>query len=135
MPIPFPSHEWVKAFQDRLNNSASYADVAKNWESDVLFHIEYPDGSIQLLYMDLWHGQCRDAYQVPLEGRDKKAAFRLTAPLANFVKILKGELEAIQAMMTGKLKVQGNMVVMLKNIPTVLEFVRVAQQVETDFPK
>jgi putative sterol carrier protein len=132
MAIPLPSEAWIKAFQEQLNNSAAYAEVAKNWEGDFLFQVEWPDGSPPaLLYMDLWHGQCRDAYVATDPA--KKAAFRLIAPIGNFVKVLKGQLDPMQAMVTGKLKVQGSMVVMMKNIPTVLEFVRTAQQVETEF--
>jgi putative sterol carrier protein len=37
-------------------------------------------------------------------------------------------------MATGKLKVHGNIIVMMKSVPTVLEFVKTAQQVESDFP-
>lgn len=133
MPLPFPSHAWVRAFQDKLNTSVSYADIAKNWEGDLLFQVEMPDGQSLLLYLDLWHGKCRDAFEA--KDKNQQAAFRLTAPLANFVKVLKGELDPMQAMMTGKLKVQGNMVMMMKNIPTVLEFVKVARTVETDFPE
>jgi putative sterol carrier protein len=47
--------------------------------------------------------------------------------------VLKSELDPIQAMVTGKIRVQGNMVMMMKNIPAVLEFVRTAQQIETEF--
>ena len=132
MSIPFPSHDWVKAFQDKLNTSASYANIARTWEGDLLFQVEMPNGQSLRLYLDLWHGQCRDAFEA--KDPNQPAAFRLTAPLANFVKVLKCELDPMQAMMTGKLKVQGNMVMLMKNIPTVLEFVKVARTVETDFP-
>lgn len=133
MAIPFPSHDWTQTFKDRLNSNATYAEVAKNWEGDICFEVAMPDGSPALLYLDLWHGQCREAFQVTSD-RPVNPAFRLAAPLANFVKILKGELDPMQAMVTGKLKVQGNMVMMMKNIPTVLEFVKTAKQIETDFP-
>ncbi len=132
MPIPFPSHEWVKVFQDKLNDSPAYAEIAKHWEGDVLFDIEYPDQSRKFLYLDLWHGKCREAYEVS-PGQEQKAAFVLSAPLANFVKVLRGELDPMQAMVTGRLKVRGNMIVMMKNVPTVLEFVRVAKSVESEF--
>ena len=132
MAIPFPSDAWIKTLKDRLNDNPTYAEVAKNWEGDLFFQVEWPDGSPpRLLYIDLWHGKCRDAYGVTNPGQ--KAAFRLTAPIGNFVKILKGQLDPMQAMVTGKLKVQGNMVMMMKNIPTVLEFVRTAQQIDTEF--
>jgi len=132
MPFPFPSHDWVTALKDKLNTSASYAEIAKTWEGDILFQVDMPDGRALLLYLDLWHGQCRNAFEA--KDSSQQAAFRLSAPLANFVKVLKGELDPMQAMMTGRLKVQGSMVVLMKNIPTVLEFVNVARTVETVFP-
>ena len=132
MGIPFPSHEWVKALESKLNTSQSYADIARKWEGDIMFDIEFPDKSRRLLYLDLWHGKCRDAYEVT--GERPEAAFVLAAPLANLIRILKGELDPMQAMATGKLKVHGNIIVMMKNVPTVLEFVKTAQQVESDFP-
>ena len=133
MAIPFPSEEWVKELMSRLNSSAAYAEIAKNWEGDLLFDIEYPDKTHKFLYLDLWHGKCRNAHQVP-EGQAHKATFTLGAPLAIFIKVLKSELDPIQAMVTGKLKVMGNMIVLMKNVPTVLEFVRTAQSIEADFP-
>ena len=133
MGIAFPSNEWTQVFKDQLNANPTYAEVAKNWEGDICFQIEWPDGQPPaLLYMDLWHGQCREAFQVTAD-RAINPAFRLAAPLGNFIKILRGELDPMQAMVTGKLKVQGNMVMLMRNIPTVLEFVRTAKQIETDF--
>lgn len=134
MSIPFPSNEWTLAFKDKLNGNPTYADVAKNWEGDMIFQVEWPDGRPPaLLYMDLWHGQCRDAFEVTPD-KTVTPAFRLTASLSNFIKVIKGELDPMQGMVTGKVKVQGNMVMMMKNIPTVLEFVKTAKQIETDFP-
>ena len=136
MAISFPSDPWVKALQDRLNNSASYAETARNWEGDILFQLDWPDARRPptLLYLDLWHGKCRAAYEVS-GPHALEPAFRLSAPVANWISVLKGQWEPIQAMMTGKIKVQGNMVMMVKNIPTVLEFLRNCQQVETEFPE
>jgi putative sterol carrier protein len=135
MPVPFPSEEWIKALQEQLNHSASYAEIAKHWEGDINFLVEFPSGRSAVLYIDLWHGQCREAHGVAPDGARPKAAFTLSAPLANFVKILKGQLDPMQAMITGKLKVQGNMVVIMRQIPTVLEFVRNCQQIDTAFPE
>lgn len=136
MAIPFPSEAWVEALRDQLNRSASYAEIAKNWEGDLLFQIEGLDHGAppELLYLDLWHGQCRAARRVT-GGAVPKAAFRLRAPLENFVRILRGDLDPLQAMATGRLKVQGNMAMLMKNIPTVLEFVRHCQQIDTEFPE
>lgn len=126
----FPSEEWLLNLKDHLNSNEKYARVAKKWEGDLLFDI-HPDGALKenfQIYLDLWHGKCRDAYIVP-KGENKDAAFVLRAPFGNFVKVLTGEIDPMQAMMTRKLAVKGSMAYMMRNVPTVLQFVRCAQDV------
>jgi len=125
----FPSEEWVKDFVEYLNGDNEYGRVAKKWEGDLIFDI-HPEGALQetmRVYMDLWHGKCRGGCIVP-KGEEKDAKFVLTAPFGNFVRVLKGDLDPMQAMMTRKLKVKGNMAYMMRNVPTVLRFVRCAQE-------
>ncbi len=134
MSIPFPSDAWVKALKDVLNTDADYARIAAHWEGDIVFDVR-PGGVITkplTLYMDLWHGKCRDAYEM-IDRSQKKAAFVLSATLPVFTRIILGQLDAMQAMMTGQLKVAGSMVYMMKNVPTVLRFVKCATMVDTEF--
>jgi putative sterol carrier protein len=133
MAHPFPSAEWLKACEAILNSDTRYADIAKNWEGDLIFDIQ-PDasdpaggGSVQY-YLDLWHGKCRSA-RVLKAGDSPKAKFTLRAPLANFLKILGGEIDPMQAMLTRKLMVDGDMIYMMRNVPVVLDFVRCAKLV------
>lgn len=126
----FPSKEWLEGFMDYLNANEKYSQVAKNWEGDLLFQIQ-PDETLNeevLIYLDLWHGKCRGV-EYFRGGGEKAAAFILVAKYANFVKVLKGSIDPMQAMLTRKLMVKGNMAVMMRNVPTVLEFVRCAQAV------
>ena len=132
MSTEFPSAAWLAALKDKLNSDKKYADIAKNWEGDLSFVIEPdPEWSQKMtLYLDLWHGTCRNARLVP-EGEEQVAAFVLNGEYQNFVRILKGELHPIQAMATMKLKVRGNYGYIMRNVPTVLDFVRCAQEVTT----
>ncbi len=126
----FPEPEWVQALMQKLNSDENYARIARNWEGDLLFVVE-PGGALQhpvRYYLDLWHGQCRQAYVVEGEFASKPA-FVLKAPYDNYVRILKGELDPMQALLTRKLSVQGNMAVLMRNVPTVLDFVRCAREV------
>ena len=138
MSIPFPSEAWAKALMEKLNTSDTYAAIAKNWEGDLVFVIESDPASPVLsqpfvMYLDLWHGKCRDAYQLPnLEG--KQPAFILSGKLSDFVRVIQGKLDPMQAMLTRKIGVKGNMVTMMRNVPTVLEFVRTCTTVESEFP-
>ena len=60
---------------------------------------------------------------------DKDPVFILRAPYKNFARVVTGELHPMQAMMTRKLQVKGNMAVLMRNVPTVLDFVRCAREV------
>jgi putative sterol carrier protein len=125
----FPTAEWAQAFKDKLNSDAQYAEVAHNWEGDFYFIVE-PGKDLSdaiTYYFDLWHGKCREAFVVNDESV-REPAFILKAPYENFMRILTGDLHPMQALMTRKLHVQGNMAVLMRNVPTVLDFVRCARE-------
>ena len=135
MSIPFPSDAWIKAMMEDLNLSAAYLEAAKNWEGDFYFVID-PGGTLDhtvVLYMDLWHGKCRDAYAVDDPG-SKTPAFRLTGPVATWKKVMTKKLDPMQAMMTGQLKLQGNMAMVMKNVRAAKELVESCTRVQTEFP-
>jgi putative sterol carrier protein len=135
MNLLFPSEAWVKAYMEVLNSSEAYAAAAQTWEGDFYFVIE-PGGSLTkttTLYMDLWHGKCREAYEVTDETA-KTPAFRLTAPVAAWKKVLLKQLDPIQGMMTGQLKLKGNMAIIMKSVKAAKELVAGCTQVPTDFP-
>lgn len=131
MPAVFPSAEWLKALEDKLNSDQKYSGIAKNWEGDLFFEIE-PEGSLKeplTFYLDLWHGICRKVEYRPARSAHPNPAFVLKASYRNITDILTGKLNPMTAMMTTKLKVQGSMGYMMRNVPTVLDFVRCAQEV------
>ena len=133
MSAVFPSIEWLKEFENKLNSDEHYAQVARNWEGDMYFVIE-PEGNLKaqtVMYLDLWHGKCRGT-QIVADIAQHNPAFTLKAGYINFARVLKGELDPMQAMLTRKLDVKGNMAVMMRNVPTVLDFVRCAREVTTE---
>lgn len=134
MAAIFPSEEWLKGLEEKINSDTRYREVAKNWEGDLLFLIE-PEGNLEerlTFYLDLWHGTCRKVDYNPAPGSYPSPTFTLTAAYNNITSILTGKLNPMTAMMTSKLKVKGSMGYMMRNVPTVLDFVRVAQEVTGD---
>ena len=130
MTAIFPSAEWLEALKQRLNGDARYAQVAKNWEGDLFFFIE-PQGSLPeeiTFYLDLFHGACRSVDYKPDPAAYPKPAFTLRAKYNDITAILTGKLHPMTAMMTNKLRVQGSMAYMMRNVPTVLDFVRCAAE-------
>jgi putative sterol carrier protein len=133
MAIIFPSQEWMDGLKEKLNSDARYAQIARNWEGDLCINIAAGGAlmSPMILYFDLWHGTCREAGIIPELG-ERKPVFVLDATFENITRILQGGLDPMQAMMTRKLHVQGSMSYMMRNVPTVLDFVRCAREVTTE---
>jgi len=131
MTAIFPSEEWLKGLEDKLNSDQRYSEIARNWEGDLFFFIE-PDGNLteQLtFYLDLWHGKCRKVEYKPQPESHPNPTFTLSSTYKNITAVLSGNLNPMTAMMTSKLKVKGSMGYMMRNVPTVLDFVRCAQEV------
>lgn len=131
MAAIFPSEEWLKELEAKLNSDSRYAEIAKNWEGDLFFFIE-PDGKPDeryTFYLDLWHGTCRKVEYQPQPESHPNPTFTLTASYKDISSILTGKLNPMTAMMTSRLKVKGSLGYMMRNVPTVLDFVRVAQEV------
>ncbi len=130
MSAIFPSLDWLNALDAKLNSDERYADIAKKWEGDMTIVIE-PEGNVtekKVYYLDLWHGKCRGVAELK-DASEKKSAFVLTATYENIKRIMTGNLDPMQAMLTRKLSVQGNLAVMMRSVPTVLDFVRCAREI------
>jgi putative sterol carrier protein len=134
MAAIFPSEEWLHGLKTELNSDSRYQEIAKNWEGDLFFFIE-PEGNLKerlTFYLDLWHGTCRNVEYMPAPESHSNPTFTLSASYKNITDILTGKLNPMTAMMTSRLKVKGSMGYMMRNVPTVLDFVRVAQEVTTE---
>lgn len=135
MAIRYGSEEWAKALCQELNKSQAYKDAAKNWEGDMYFIVE-PEGGLKeklILYFDLWHGECRAASVVKDES-EKTPAYRFRAPLSIWRQILEKKLDAVQAMMTGKMNLKGDMAQIMRMPRAASELVECATHIDTEFP-
>lgn len=130
----FPDWNWFETLKEKLNSDEQYGRIAQKWEGDILFIIE-PAGKLKeqkRFYIDLWHGKCRGVEEIA-EDKKVNATFTLSAPYTHYVSLLKGELDPMQAMLTRKLHVQGNMAIMMRSVPTVLDFMRCCKEITDGF--
>lgn len=135
MAIKFLSEEWIQALMQELNNSKAYREAARNWEGDFYFILE-PEGNIKekvIYYMDLWHGECRSACIVTDE-KEKNPAFRISAPISKWRRVIEKKLDPIQGMVTRQLKLQGNLIKIMKAPKAAMELVNCCTLVPTEFP-
>jgi putative sterol carrier protein len=132
--VKFGSDAWVQALHNELNTSKAYDDAAKNWEGDFYFVVD-PEGSVKepmYLYMDLWHGKCRESF-VAADKNVKSPAFVMSGAYSKWKKVVLAQLDPIQALMTGQLKLKGNMVMVMKNVKAAQEIVRACTRIDTEF--
>ncbi len=134
MAIPFATDEWVSALKEELNRSKAYREAAKTWEGDFWFVVDRGPGVPEPLtmYMDLWHGECREAYTV--KGKTAPPAFVVEAPLATWRRVIDKKLDPVQAIVTRQLKLKGNMIKVLKAPKAAVELVQSAARVPTKWP-
>ncbi|MFE3845454.1 SCP2 sterol-binding domain-containing protein [Thermoplasmatota archaeon] len=130
--VKFPSNEWIKIFKDELNKNKYYEEIAKNWEGDFLFIIS-PDNELKKetkFYVDLWHGKCRDAYQVK---DDKKTVFIFKGPYSNWKKVINKELDPIRGLIRGMFTLEGDSKIILEQTKAAQELVNTASKIPVDF--
>ena len=134
MTIKFPSDAWIKQLSEHLNGSPSYEQSAKNWEGDFMFIVEPDDvySETACLYLGLYHGKSPDAMQVGSLD-EKEAGYVISAPFSSWRKVIEGKLDPIQGMMTRRLKLKGDMKMIMRYPKAAKEIIACTQLIPTDF--
>ncbi len=125
MAYLFPSEEWLKEYENQINSSVEYKKAAAEWTAGAVSLVVLQNPSIGLdqnycIWLDLHQGLCRSARKVTKEDAEK-APFVITGEYSRWKQVLKKQLDPIQGMMQGKLKLKGN-------LPTIVRFVKAAQE-------
>jgi putative sterol carrier protein len=133
----FPSEAWLTELADKVNASKEYEEAAAAWEGDLCFVIEAePDVGIPndvCAWVDLWRGKCRD-FKYGLSAEEGgKAKFVLRAPYARWKQVINQELDPVKGMMSGKLKLKGDIFTMIRHVKAAKAFVVVTGTVQTEF--
>ena len=131
----FATDDWIKALKEELNQSEGYAKAAQKWEGDFYFVVNKGDGIDEdiYLYMDLWHGECREAFKAETEST-KSPEFKLKAPLKVWQGVINKKIDPIQGIVTRKLKLEGPMMKVMKAPKAAIELVEACGRLDTDWP-
>lgn len=131
------SEEWVKKLGDLLNQSQEYKKAAAKWEGGLVI-VDTKDPAIGLMedkavYLDLWHGECREA-KVATEEDFERARFVLKADPFTWLDILEGRLETISAVMRGKLKLaKGSAIALTPHVRAAKELMNTVRKIEASY--
>ncbi|HUF28693.1 MAG TPA: SCP2 sterol-binding domain-containing protein [Gemmatimonadaceae bacterium] len=132
---PF-TQPWADSFRIAINDDADYRAAAKGWQWPMALILDpsaalgYPEAVA--VRLDLDEGVCREARIVAPAEAD--AAFTLRGPYAVWKRIVRGELDAIAAVVKQELELEGKLGILVKHAKSARALVNCARQVPTRFP-
>jgi putative sterol carrier protein len=134
MAFKFPSDEWIKALREHLNASESYKRSAKDWEGDFIFIVEADDAYPEAVYLhlQLYHGSSAGAALVDPE-QLPETEYTIRSSFSTWRKVIDGKLDPIQGMMTGQLKLDGDLMTIMRYPKAAQEIVACCAQIPTDW--
>jgi putative sterol carrier protein len=124
MAVSAFSAEWATQFQDEINKSSSYKAAARGWKWTVGLVIEAePDKNVPEsvgVVLDLFDGEARGV-KVGTAADAQKCDFVITATYSRWKQVATKQLDAIKGMLTGKLKLKGD-------LPTIVRYTKASQE-------
>ncbi|MEM2023225.1 MAG: SCP2 sterol-binding domain-containing protein [Candidatus Caldarchaeum sp.] len=136
----FGSREWFECFVEVLNNDKEYNTAAKDWEDPITLLVTNLPPAVREFFkseqtgawLDLYHGKCR-ALELVKSAEEKQAPIIIAGSYENMKKVALGKLNPTVAVMTGQLKVKGNLAKLLANAAASSAFVNALKKVPTEF--
>jgi putative sterol carrier protein len=137
--FPFGTQAWADALRDEINASSEYRNAAAKWgagfNGNLLFAFETDPALANPLYLFLKLGEGRCASAEFVHGpAHPEAGFALRAPFSLWREILERKTLAATAILTGKLRVEGEMLTLLKHAGANRALIHCTASVPTDFP-
>ncbi len=130
----FLTQEWLDLFREEVNRSPGYAAAARTWEGSFVFvSVDEDPAREAALFVDLWHGKCRSAHVVP-NPKLAKGDYMYKLRYRDWVMLLQGKLHPVKDILTGKIRIEGNVTQLLSHRRAAEELLAAARRVPTEFP-
>ena len=65
--------------------------------------------------------------------KEKNPAFVMSGPYSKWKQVTQAQLNPIQALMTGQMKLKGNMAMVMKHVKAAQEIIRACTRIDTEF--
>ncbi len=138
MAIRFGTEDWARALEAQIRDSSEYRQAAAAWgvgfNGNVLLAFEPDDARPEGLglLLRLGAGECRGAEFVA-DASHPDAAFALRGPFSLWRDIFERRTLAATAILTGKMKVEGDKMTLLKHTAAHRALVACAAAIDTEF--
>jgi putative sterol carrier protein len=128
MAVKFLSDDWARALSDALNDDQAFASAIDGVSLTLGYKVtDAPEGEVE------YHMQISDgAAAVRLTPADA-ADVSITSGHETAIALQRGELQPQVAFMTGKIKVAGNLALLMMHQGVLSAFGSVGQRVEVEF--
>jgi putative sterol carrier protein len=127
MPVQFLSAEWTEELEKRLNASEAFKTASASADVTIQNVINTPDGP-KRYWMRFESGS------VKLEAGDaKKADATIEQDYATAVALAKSELNPVSAFMTGKIRINGSMMLLMQLQGALSELAKEMQEIDVDY--
>lgn len=159
--VAFPSPEWLDEYVRRLNESKELAEAGKGWgvgwNGDFIFQInnlpidkleklpegpmksrmrelieKYVTGGTVYTFIQLRDGKCLGA-RIIKDPSEVTAGFKLTGDYDSWKKLAKAETDTTKLVMTGKMKLQGDMSKVMRYIKATQLMGKIASEIKSEF--
>ena len=127
MPVQFLSDEWTAELKRRLNQSESFSKAAGQAGATIQNVIATSDGQ-KRYWMKISGGQVEmGAGDAEQPDATIEQDYETAAALA------RSELNPVSAFMTGKIRINGSMVLLMQLQPALTELAREMQEMDVDY--
>jgi putative sterol carrier protein len=134
----FGTEAWAAALVSEINASSEYRNAAAKWGDGfngnvlLVFDADAALPETHALLVELCKGACQGAAFVP-GGSDARAGFGLRAPFSVWRDVLSRKTLAATAILTGKMKIDGDKMTLLKHTAAHRALVSCAAAIDTEF--
>ncbi|HEU4333308.1 MAG TPA: SCP2 sterol-binding domain-containing protein [Candidatus Eisenbacteria bacterium] len=139
MALRFGTPAWSAALRDALNASSEYRNAAAKWgagwNGNLVLAFE-PGAGLAApvrLFLALSEGRC-DRAEFLGERAPADAGFTLRAPFGIWRDVLERRTLAATAILTGKMKVEGDTIALLRHAGANRALIHVTASLDTEFP-
>jgi putative sterol carrier protein len=129
--LKYLSQEWAQEAYRRLQAELTAEKMKYVTSSMLTVYTNCPDGKQRALYYRFVNGVIDDVSV--REGEPPEAEFRITGDYETFARISRAEIGSRGALMSGKLKLQGNMVKALSLASVVDRMNKVLATIPTEY--
>lgn len=127
MPVPFLSDAWTQELEQRLNAHGPFREAAANASATIQNVIHTPDGP-KRYWMRIEAGQARMG---PGDAEHPDATIEQDYDTA--VALARSELNPVTAFMTGKIRIDGSMMLLMQLQGALSELAKVMQEIDVDY--